>query len=285
MFELHWQPPYDWGWMLGFLGARTVAGIDRVTPAGYQRALAIGEHRGLVSVAPDVAGQGVRVALSPGLMPVADTVLGRVRRLLDLDCPVAEMNGALGVLAAPHPGIRLPGCMDPFEQIIRAVLGQLVSVAMAARLTTRLVAQLGAPLEDNPGWSAFPGPAQLAAADPLLLKAMGMPLTRAQSLIHIARACLDGHFPLQAPADPLAGIKALTRYPGIGPWTANYFALRGWQVVDIFLADDYLIKKRFPGMTTALIRKYAQRWQPWRSYALLQIWHQESWQPDQLIAK
>lgn len=279
MFELYWQPPYDWSWMSGFLGARTVAGIDQLTVSGYQHTLAIGPHCGLVSIAPDDARGALRVALTPGLLPVAAQVIARVRRMFDLDCPVAAVHGVLGNLASGHPGIRLPGCLDPFEQIIRAVLGQLVSVAMAARLTTRLVAQLGSPLEGYPGWMLFPGPEQVAAADPLLLKSMGMPLRRAESLGHIARACLAGEFPLAAPGDAEAGLRALTRYPGIGPWTASYFALRGWQSPDIFLADDYLIKKRFPGMTRAVIRDYARRWAPWRSYALLQIWHQDDWQP------
>ena len=56
--------------------------------------------------------------------------------------------------------------------------------------------------------------------------------------------------------------------------------LRGWQAKDVFLPDDYLIKQRFAGMTPAQIRKYAQRWQPWRSYALLHIWYTEGWTPS-----
>ena len=60
----------------------------------------------------------------------------------------------------------------------------------------------------------------------------------------------------------------------------NYFALRGWQAKDVFLADDYLIKQRFAGMTPAQIRRYAERWQPWRSYALLHIWYTDGWSPS-----
>ena len=75
-------------------------------------------------------------------------------------------------------------------------------------------------------------------------------------------------------------MKTLQTFPGIGRWTANYFALRGWQAKDVFLPDDYLIKQRFPGMTPAQIRRYAERWKPWRSYALLHIWYTEGWQPD-----
>ncbi|PCQ12963.1 DNA-3-methyladenine glycosylase 2, partial [Klebsiella pneumoniae] len=47
----------------------------------------------------------------------------------------------------------------------------------------------------------------------------------------------------------------------------------------IFLPDDYLIKQRFPGMTPAAIARYARRWQPMRSYALLHIWYTDDWIP------
>ncbi len=30
MFTLSWQPPYDWSWMLGFLAARAVDGVETV---------------------------------------------------------------------------------------------------------------------------------------------------------------------------------------------------------------------------------------------------------------
>ncbi len=95
----------------------------------------------------------------------------------------------------------------------------------------------------------FPTPEALSRADPQALKALGMPLRRAEALIHLARAALSGELPLTAPADIDAGLRQLQTLPGIGRWTANYFALRGWQAKDIFLPDDYLIKQRFPGMT------------------------------------
>jgi DNA-3-methyladenine glycosylase II len=102
---------------------------------------------------------------------------------------------------------------------------------------------------------------------------------RAESLIHLAQSVIDGTFPLSPPEDIEAGMKALQQRPGIGRWTANYLALRGWQAKDVFLPDDYLIKQR-AGMTPAQIRRYAERWQPWRSYALLHIWYTDGWAPS-----
>lgn len=277
MTLLPWNPPYDGEWILGFLGARAVQGIETFSEGRYTRSFALAGHGGLITIVPDDAAQGLRVTLSEGLLPVADECLRRVARMFDLACDPQEIMLALGPLARPRPGLRLPGCLDPFEQAVRAVLGQLVSVAMAARLTAKVVAAFGEPLE--PGYFLFPSPQKLALADPLALKALGMPLRRAEALVHLAQAAISGELPLTAPNDIAAGMKQLQTLPGIGRWTASYFALRGWQAKDIFLADDYLIKQRFPALTPARIARYASRWQPWRSYALLHIWYTEGWSP------
>ncbi|HHB8317071.1 TPA: DNA-3-methyladenine glycosylase 2 [Klebsiella pneumoniae] len=279
MVLLPWTPPYDWAWMVGFLQARAVAGVERFHDGGYSRSFGVEGHRGLIHLAPDEEAQGLRVTLSPGLQPVAEICYARIGQLFDLACDPRQVARALGSLAQAQPGLRLPGALDAFEQAVRAVLGQLVSVAMAARLTAKVAAGWGEPLAEAPGSVLFPTPEALSRADPQALKALGMPLRRAEALIHLARAALSGELPLTAPADIDAGLRQLQTLPGIGRWTANYFALRGWQAKDIFLPDDYLIKQRFPGMTPAAIARYARRWQPMRSYALLHIWYTDDWAP------
>ncbi|EIX9459332.1 DNA-3-methyladenine glycosylase 2 [Klebsiella pneumoniae] len=279
MVLLPWTPPYDWAWMVGFLQARAVAGVERFHDGGYSRSFGVEGHRGLIHLTPDEEAQGLRVTLSPGLQPVAEICYARIGQLFDLACDPRQVAGALGPLAEARPGLRLPGALDAFEQAVRAVLGQLVSVAMAARLTAKVAAGWGEPLAEAPGYVLFPTPEALSRADPQALKALGMPLRRAEALIHLARAALSGELPLTAPADIDAGLRQLQSMPGIGRWTANYFALRGWQAKDIFLPDDYLIKQRFPGMTPAAIARYARRWQPMRSYALLHIWYTDDWIP------
>ncbi|EPJ5724169.1 DNA-3-methyladenine glycosylase 2 [Klebsiella variicola subsp. variicola] len=279
MVLLPWTPPYDWAWMVGFLQARAVAGVERFDEGAYSRSFGVEGHRGLIHLAPDEEAQGLRVTLSPGLQPVAEICYARIGQLFDLACDPRQVARALGSLAQARPGLRLPGALDAFEQAVRAVLGQLVSVAMAARLTAKVAAGWGEPLAEAPGSVLFPTPEALSRADPQALKALGMPLRRAEALIHLARAALSGELPLTAPADIDAGLRQLQTLPGIGRWTANYFALRGWQAKDIFLPDDYLIKQRFPGMTPAAIARYARRWQPMRSYALLHIWYTDDWAP------
>ncbi|WP_165467721.1 DNA-3-methyladenine glycosylase 2 [Escherichia coli] len=256
MYTLNWQPPYDWSWMLGFLAARAVSSVETVADSYYARSLAVGEYRGVVTAIPDIARHTLHINLSAGLEPVAAECLAKMSRLFDLQCNPQIVNGALGRLGAARPGLRLPGCVDAFEQGVRAILGQLVSVAMAAKLTARVAQLYGERLDDFPEYICFPTPQRLAAADPQALKALGMPLKRAEALIHLANAALEGTLPMTIPGDVE-------------------------QAKDVFLPDDYLMKQRFPGMTPAQIRRYAERWKPWRSYALLHIWYTEGWQPDE----
>lgn len=192
MYTLNWQPPYDWSWMLGFLAARAVSGVETVAEDYYARSLAVGEYRGVVTAIPDIARHTLHINLSAGLEPVAAECLAKMSRLFDLQCNPQIVNGALGKLGAARPGLRLPGCIDAFEQGVGAILGQLVSVAMAAKLTAKVVQLYGERLDDFPEYICFPTPQRLAAADPQALKALGMPLKRAEALIHLANAALDG---------------------------------------------------------------------------------------------
>ncbi len=88
MFTLSWQPPYDWSWMLGFLAARAVDGVETVEELSYTRSLSVGEHRGLVRVVPDLHANVLHVTLSSGLQPAAPECLAKITRLFDL--PVAR---------------------------------------------------------------------------------------------------------------------------------------------------------------------------------------------------
>ena len=107
MFTLSWQPPYDWPWMLGFLAARAVEGVETVEELSYVRSLSVGEHRGLVSVVPDLHANVLHVTLSSGLQPVASECLAKITRLFDLSCCPQQIVGALGNLGAARPGLRL----------------------------------------------------------------------------------------------------------------------------------------------------------------------------------
>ena len=115
MVLLPWTPPYDWAWMVGFLQARAVAGVERFDEGGYSRSFGVEGHRGLIHLAPDEEAQGLRVTLSSGLQPVAEICYARIGQLFDLACDPRQVAGALGFLAQARPGLRLPGALDAFR--------------------------------------------------------------------------------------------------------------------------------------------------------------------------
>ncbi|QLK60307.1 DNA-3-methyladenine glycosylase 2 [Enterobacteriaceae bacterium Kacie_13] len=283
---LTYHPPYDWQWMTTFLGARALQGVEQQDGEFYQRTLAVkhnGERlTGWFRLRPLPAKNSVELQVSSSLEPVADNVAKQVRRLLDLDAQPEQIAAGLGALAKNAIGLRLPGCVNRFELVVRAILGQLVSVKMAATLATRLTQRWGEPV--NTPFAAlthlFPSPATVGQLTVDDLRGIGVQAKRAACLIGLAQAVEEGRLPLDEMTDAQEGIKMLLAMPGIGSWTASYVAMRAWSAPDVFLGGDYLIKQRFPGMTPGKIARYAETWQPWRTYATLHLWFNNDWQPD-----
>ncbi len=283
---LTYQPPYDWQWMTTFLGVRALQGVEQQDGEYYQRTLAVmhnGERlTGWLRLRPLPEQHGVELEVSASLSPVTEKVAAQVRRLLDLDAQPMLIAGGLGTLAENAVGLRLPGCINRFELTVRAILGQLVSVKMAATLATRLTEKWGDPV-CTPFVALthlFPSAATIGQLTVDDLRGIGVQGKRAACLINLAQAVEEGRLPLDDITDVQDGIKQLLAMPGIGNWTASYIAMRAWSAPDVFLGGDYLIKQRFPGMTPAKIARYAEIWKPWRTYATLHLWFNHDWQPD-----
>ncbi|SUG82687.1 3-methyl-adenine DNA glycosylase [Salmonella enterica subsp. enterica] len=109
MFTLSWQPPYDWSWMLGFLAARAVDGVETVGEGFYARSLVVGEHRGLISVSPHLPTHTVQVSVSAGLLPVAPACLAKVSRLFDLGLPARAGCRRAGATGRGQTGAAFTG--------------------------------------------------------------------------------------------------------------------------------------------------------------------------------
>lgn len=283
---LPYTPPYDWGWMTSFLGARALTGVEQMVEGCYQRTLVVesaaGPVAGWLCLRPLPERNCVQLTLSPLLEPVAERVEQQVRLLLDLDADPQLIAAGLGALAQNNIGLRLPGCINRFELTVRAILGQLVSVKMAAMLATRLTHNWGQTIKTPFAelTHLFPTPASIAELSVDDLRAIGIQAKRAACLIGVAQAVAEGSLPLGNMPDVQPGMKQLLAMPGIGGWTASYIAMRAWSAPDIFLSGDYLIKQRFPAMTPGKIARYAQRWQPWRTYATLHLWANNDFVPQ-----
>jgi AraC family transcriptional regulator, regulatory protein of adaptative response / DNA-3-methyladenine glycosylase II len=264
---LPYVAPFDWPGMLRFLKPRCVAGVEAIVDDSYVRAARHGEYVGWLRVRHD----GPELSVELHGLPAQEAV-PRVRRLLDLDTDPAPILERLGPLAAGAPGLRVPGSYDPFEMAIRAILGQQISVAAAHTIAGRIARDFGTPLSDSPLQRVFPEPAHLADLPPDELKRLGIPLARVAAIQGLARAVLADPELLEPGPDPEAQILRLQSLPGIGPWTAHYFAMRALRWSDAFPHGDLGIKKALGVSKPADVLQAAEKWRPWRAYATLHLW-------------
>ncbi|MBK8067179.1 MAG: DNA-3-methyladenine glycosylase 2 [Rhodanobacteraceae bacterium] len=277
---LDYRPPYAWDAILAFLRARAVPGVEQVVGDGYRRIVRMAaggsESLGWIEVRHLPQRSQLLLTVDPDLRRALAPLLAGVRRQFDLDCDPHRVSAVLGELAAGEPGLRLPGSIDSFEQAVRAILGQQVSVAAATTLAGRMAQSLGTPVQTvHAGLThAFPDAARVAAAGESELSALGILATRARSIQALARALVAGELRLDpdAPVEPT--LERLRALPGIGEWTAQYIALRCLSWPDAFPHTDLIIRRAFVDQTPRAVLAAAERWRPWRGYATLHLWRQ-----------
>ena len=283
-FDLAYRPPYDWAWMLAFLEKRAIAGVERVDGKRYRRTLRLASARranadaegslvGWMEVAPSPRREALRVVVSASLARAIPAVLARVKSLFDLACRPDEIATALGPLAAANPGIRLPGAIDGFEVAVRAILGQQVTVKAATTIAGRFARAFGDPIDTPHADLAtlFPTPERVATLDEDEIARQGIIASRARAILALARALEAGTLRLEPSADVDATLAALVRLPGIGPWTAQYIAMRALAWPDAFPHPDVAALKALR-LTGARALIAADQWRPWRGYALMHLW-------------
>jgi AraC family transcriptional regulator, regulatory protein of adaptative response / DNA-3-methyladenine glycosylase II len=272
--RLSYLAPFDWDSLLAFLSRRLFAGVEEVNGACYRRTAEIAGLRGWISVQNDVTLSALRVEVSESLVAVLPEVRVRLRRLFDLEARPEAIASHLGSLAEAHPGLRVPGAFDGFEMAVRAILGQQISVKAATTLAARLTGQFGelivTPFAELTRLSPR---ADVISRIPVNeLAAIGMPQTRAKSILALAQAVTLGtvSFDPSVPIDQaLARLKEL---PGIGDWTAHYIAMRALGWPDAFPQGDLGILKALQTRRPRHAAALAERWRPWRAYAVMHLW-------------
>jgi AraC family transcriptional regulator of adaptative response / DNA-3-methyladenine glycosylase II len=285
------RTPYAGHALLGFLSTRAVPGVEAAGEGWYARTLSLPHGSGTVRLEiPDVTepGQTAFVTAAFALEDLRDTAAAteRVRRMLDADCdPLAVADAfagdpVIGPLVRALPGLRVPGHVDGHEIAVRAVLGQQVSVAGARTVAARLVERHGRPVA-HPTMGLthlFPDVATLAGLDP---EDLPMPRSRGRALIALCAALASGDLALDRGPDRNDVRRGLLEIPGIGPWTADYIALRALGHPDVFLPTDLGIRDALAGLgrDPSTAAELAEGWKPWRSYAQLHLWQTLSTTP------
>jgi len=277
-FTLAYRPPYAWDATLAFFARRAIDGVEHCDRGRLRRAIALTHrgqrHSGWLEVAHLRSRNALRVSLSRSLSRVVPQALARVRHAFDLTCDPIEISRVLGDFAAAQPGLRVPGGFDGFEVGVRAIAGQQVSVRMMVVLLGRIAARYGVPLQDAPSGltTTFPDAVTLAAASVDDVASLGMPKSRAQTIVALAREVASG-LDLSPNADIEATLSRLQQVPGIGPWTAQYVGLRALGWPDAFLPGDLGVKRALGESSEARVLARAERWRPWRAYAVIHLWN------------
>jgi AraC family transcriptional regulator of adaptative response / DNA-3-methyladenine glycosylase II len=287
---LDYRPPYAFERILEFIALRAIPGVelvrsDQARGDEYLRTLRIGEHRGFVVIRPhprrSLGRNALQADVSMSLAPALMALVPRLRRAFDLDAHPAAIDAQLSrdsrlarsVCAVP--GMRVPGAFDGFETLVRAVLGQQVSVAAATTLAGRLAVTLGTPIDTpHEGLSRLSPTAEDVRDAPLSqLQALGILQARAVTLQRCADAVTRAGLHLEAGADVEATLAQLLALPGIGPWTAHYVAMRALSWPDAFPDSDLVLRKAMGGLSPRALKEAAEAWRPFRAYAVLHLWN------------
>jgi AraC family transcriptional regulator, regulatory protein of adaptative response / DNA-3-methyladenine glycosylase II len=267
-FRLSVREPFDGNALLRFLGERAVPGVEEVDGRTYRRALGLAYGGGVVELTPERDAVGSVLHLDD--LRDLGSAIARCRRLLDLDADPFAINDTLGdeivigPLVRAHPGLRLPGCVDEEELVLRTCLGERLTSPPAGKTAGSLIATLGTPLSQPVGrvTHLFPTAAALATADP---SALPVPELARKKLHRWARLLADG---LLLEDSLLPRLDA--DYRG---GAAAYVAMRGLHDPDVIPLRDAGLERAVRTLGRRTLASVQERWRPWRGYAAVQLWH------------
>jgi AraC family transcriptional regulator of adaptative response / DNA-3-methyladenine glycosylase II len=277
---LPYRRPFDAAGLFAWMSARALPGVEVATSDTFARTLGLAGGAAWFRVR-DAPEHG-RLVLEARLAQPADlaSLVARVRRLFDLDADPLAIDEALSrdpVIAhrvRAVPGLRVPGAADPHEMLIRAMVGQQITVVAARTALTRLAQELGEPIAEWAGTNRlFPTMTAIAEHGAEVLRG---PRARIAAITGAAAALASGELRLGSGDDPAAQRAELLARPGIGPWTADYVRMWVTGDPDVFLPGDVAVRTGaaragLPGEARALT-DHAAAHAPWRSYLTGHLW-------------
>lgn len=178
-----------------------------------------------------------------------------------------------GLLDAVGEPIRRPPLNDPYGALVRAVVGQQLSVTAARSIHERLLGFFG----------GQPSPQQLLDADPEAMRvAAGLSRAKVTFLRSLAEHVLSGELELDRLGDLSDDelIAELTAVKGIGTWTAHMFMMFELGREDVLASGDLGVRRaveRAYGLpdlpATDELERLAEPWRPHRTAACRLLWH------------
>jgi DNA-3-methyladenine glycosylase II len=154
---------------------------------------------------------------------------------------------------------------DGFAALLRAIVGQQVSVASARAIWGRL---------ETLGLTEA---AAMAAATDDDLRAAGLSRQKARYGRALAQTGID--FTSLRSVPDVEVVKTLVAVPGIGVWTAEIYAMFALGRADVFAPGDLALQEAARMLfglearpSDKALRAMAEAWSPWRSVAARILW-------------
>jgi DNA-3-methyladenine glycosylase II len=250
-FRLKPHPPFRLDLTAWAIRRRPHNTIDHFDGETYRRVVIIDDKPVAISVrqiAPPKSPEIEVVAVGPGATKKnASAIEAIVNRILGLSIDLrgfyrlAREDASLGPLVNRLKGMKPVRFPTNFEAVINAVACQLVSLTAGMHVVNRIAAKYGRTCEvDGAALHACPEASDLARAEVEDLRALGLSRPKARYLIGLAYVASDSDrdFHSIESLDDDDAIAALSKYAGVGRWTAEYVLLRGLGRVNIFPGDD-----------------------------------------------
>jgi len=184
---------------------------------------------------------------------------------------LAGLIASVGPLGDPRAG--RPGRDDHYGALVRAIVGQQLSVLAARAIYGRLIERFsGRP----------PTPAEILADDPEELRAAaGLSRAKVRYLRSLAEHVISGELELER-LDQLSdeqAIAELTAVKGIGEWSAHMFLMFQLDRPDVLPVGDLGIRRaierayQLPELPQpAEMERIAEPWRPYRTLASRYLW-------------
>ncbi|QOR35035.1 DNA-3-methyladenine glycosylase 2 family protein [Clostridium sp. 'deep sea'] len=282
---LKYQKPFDFNQILSYLKLRAISGVEQVTNNSYSRTFRLNNIKGYFTVTNNPAKSALELKIVTDNIKVYMPIVNKVKRLFDLYTNFSVIRSIFSKDPILKQGLinnqipNLPVSINAYEVVIRAILGQQITVKAATTLAGRLVKKVNITTTNYPNSLShfFPKPQELLTTD---ITNIGLTKTRQQTLMAATQALIKGVFTLEMSQPYNQFINEFTSVKGIGNWTANYVAMRALAMVDAFPASDlWVIKALSPSqhkLSQKQILQIAEKWRPYRAYATLCLWNYAS---------
>ncbi len=262
---------------------REMEGVEVVTEKSFGRTFRADAVKGFFTVTDSPEQSALELRIGCDDIKCIKAIRNRVRKVFDLDTDFAAINERFAkdrllskAMVNGHVP-RLPVAFDPFEFVVRAVLGQQISVKAATTLTARIARKAAIKCDKSFPQGLdyfFPDPSELLN---LALDGLGITGTRQATIKTVARSILNKDFRLTPHQTFESFHQDFSALKGIGDWTVSYVAMRGLGMVDSFPAGDLGVGKALAIDGKVPSKKeiidMAEQWRPYRSYATLCLWN------------